>query len=89
MENYDSSEDIRTVQKRFDEEDMPLDVLWLDIEYSENHKYFIWDKKTFRRKRGLDLAHVVHTAITRHEHAQPVNYYSTWLRRSPCNPIHS
>ena len=45
--NYVSSEDIRTVQKRFDEEDMPLDVLWLDIEYSENHKYLIWDKKTF------------------------------------------
>ena len=45
--NYVSSEDIRTVQKRFDEETMPLDVLWLDIEYSENHKYLIWDKKTF------------------------------------------
>ena len=35
------------MQKRFDEEDMPLVVLWLDIEYSEDHKYFIWDKKTF------------------------------------------
>ena len=45
--NYVSSEDVRTVQKRFDEEDMPLDVLWLDIEYSQDHKYFIWDKKTF------------------------------------------
>lgn len=45
--NYVSSEDIRSVQKRFDEEDMPVDVLWLDIEYSEEHKYFIWDKKTF------------------------------------------
>jgi mannosyl-oligosaccharide alpha-1,3-glucosidase len=45
--NYVSSEDIRAVQKRFDEEDMPLDVLWLDIEYSKDHKYFIWDQKTF------------------------------------------
>ncbi|KAK2464426.1 hypothetical protein APHAL10511_003574 [Amanita phalloides] len=26
---------------------MPVDVLWLDIEYSQDHKYFIWDKKTF------------------------------------------
>ena len=26
---------------------MPVDVFWLDIEYSEDHKYFIWDKKNF------------------------------------------
>lgn len=45
--NYISSDDVRGVQKRFDEEDFPLDVLWLDIEYSEEHKYFIWDDKNF------------------------------------------
>ncbi|EAU91748.1 alpha glucosidase [Coprinopsis cinerea okayama7 len=45
--NYVSSEDIRTVQKRFDEENIPVDVLWLDIEYSEGHKYFMWNDKTF------------------------------------------
>ncbi|KAG6910408.1 hypothetical protein DXG01_010763 [Tephrocybe rancida] len=45
--NYVSSDDVRTVQKRFDEEDMPVDVFWLDIEYAEDHKYFIWDKKNF------------------------------------------
>ncbi|KAG6865118.1 hypothetical protein C0991_005018 [Blastosporella zonata] len=45
--NYVSSDDVRTVQKRFDEEDMPVDVFWLDIEYAEDHKYFMWDKKNF------------------------------------------
>ncbi|RDB25094.1 Neutral alpha-glucosidase AB [Hypsizygus marmoreus] len=45
--NYVSSDDVRAVQKRFDEEDIPVDVFWLDIEYSEEHKYFIWDKKNF------------------------------------------
>lgn len=45
--NYVSSDDVRTVQKRFDEEDIPVDVFWLDIEYSEEHKYMIWDKKYF------------------------------------------
>ena len=45
--NYVSSDDVRSVQKRFDEVDMPVDVFWLDIEYSEGHKYFMWDKKTF------------------------------------------
>ena len=45
--NYVNSEDVRTVQKRFDQEDIPVDVFWLDIEYSEGHKYFMWDEKTF------------------------------------------
>ncbi|KLO09715.1 glycoside hydrolase family 31 protein [Schizopora paradoxa] len=45
--NYVSSDDVRSVQQRFDEEDFPVDVFWLDIEYSEEHKYFIWDKKNF------------------------------------------
>jgi mannosyl-oligosaccharide alpha-1,3-glucosidase len=45
--NYVSSEDIRGVQKRFDEENIPVDVFWLDIEYAAEHKYMIWDEKTF------------------------------------------
>ncbi|KAF7325290.1 Glycoside hydrolase family 31 protein [Mycena venus] len=45
--NYISSDDVRTVQRRFDEEDMPVDVFWLDIEYAEEHKYFMWDAKNF------------------------------------------
>ncbi|KAI0667109.1 alpha-glucosidase [Trametes maxima] len=45
--NYFSSDDVRTVQQRFDEEDIPVDVFWLDIEYAEEHKYFMWDKKAF------------------------------------------
>jgi alpha 1,3-glucosidase len=45
--NYVSSDDVRTVQRRFDEEDMPVDVFWLDIDYSPDHKYFIWKDKEF------------------------------------------
>ncbi|KAJ7655561.1 glycoside hydrolase family 31 protein [Mycena polygramma] len=45
--NYISSDDVRTVQKRFDEEDMPVDVFWLDIEYADEHKYMMWDEKNF------------------------------------------
>jgi alpha 1,3-glucosidase len=45
--NYVSSDDVRGVQNRFDEEDIPVDVFWLDIEYAEDHKYFVWNKKTF------------------------------------------
>ncbi|KIM31479.1 glycoside hydrolase family 31 protein [Serendipita vermifera MAFF 305830] len=45
--NYISSSDVREVQSRFDADDIPFDVLWLDIEYAPNHKYFIWNEKTF------------------------------------------
>ena len=45
--NYVSSDDVLSVQNRLDNADMPFDVIWLDIEYSTGHKYFIWDKKNF------------------------------------------
>ncbi|KAG1882354.1 glycosyl hydrolases family 31-domain-containing protein [Suillus subluteus] len=45
--NYVGSDDMDSVQNRFDEEDFPVDVFWLDIEYAEDHKYFMWNKKTF------------------------------------------
>ena len=45
--NYVSSDDIRTVQKRFDEEDIPVDVFWLDIDYAEDRRYFMWKETTF------------------------------------------
>jgi len=45
--NYVSSDDVRSVQKRMDDEQFPFDVIWLDIEYSPDHKYMIWDEKGF------------------------------------------
>ena len=70
--NYVSSNDIRTVQKRFEKEDIPVDVFWLDIEYSEEHKYFIWNKKGFPDPvemindvqalgRKVNIMHIYHT----------------------------
>jgi alpha 1,3-glucosidase len=26
---------------------MPVDILWLDIEYLKDHQHMIWDKKNF------------------------------------------
>ncbi|EGG04914.1 family 31 glycoside hydrolase [Melampsora larici-populina 98AG31] len=45
--NYVSQEDLLDVISNFDKHDIPLDVIWLDIEYAEEHKYFVWDKKAF------------------------------------------
>ncbi|MBW0472288.1 hypothetical protein O181_012003 [Austropuccinia psidii MF-1] len=45
--NYVSQEDLLAVIDNFDKHDIPLDVIWLDIEYADEHKYFVWDKKHF------------------------------------------
>lgn len=45
--NYLDTSDVLDVQRRFDEEDIPLDVTWLDIDYADDHKYFEWNKKQF------------------------------------------
>lgn len=45
--NYLSQADVLEVQSKFDEHDIPMDVMWLDIEYADEHKYFIWDRRNF------------------------------------------
>ncbi len=96
--NYVSSEDIRSVQKRFDEEDMPVDVLWLDIEYSEEHKYFIWDKKAFPdpvemindvASTGRKVSHFVVDTLKRSDRAlQMVVIVDPHLKRTSDYPVY-
>ncbi|SCV72067.1 BQ2448_4761 [Microbotryum intermedium] len=45
--NYVNEDDVQEVQTKFDEFDIPMDVMWLDIEYAEEHKYFVWNKDYF------------------------------------------
>ncbi|XP_043279145.1 neutral alpha-glucosidase AB isoform X2 [Venturia canescens] len=45
--NYNDQEDVATVAEGFDEHDMPMDVMWLDIEYTDGKKYFTWDSRKF------------------------------------------
>ena len=37
----------RSVAEKFDEHDMPMDVMWLDIEHTDGKKYFTWDSRKF------------------------------------------
>lgn len=37
--NYNDEEDVRSVEEAFDRNDIPLDVIWLDIEYTDRKKY--------------------------------------------------
>lgn len=46
--NYWSDDDVQAVNTRFDEADMPMDVVWLDIEWSKDHMYGVWDRLAFK-----------------------------------------
>ncbi|CAG9861083.1 unnamed protein product [Phyllotreta striolata] len=45
--NYNDQDDVTTVVQNFDANDMPVDVMWLDIEYTNGKKYFTWDPVKF------------------------------------------
>ncbi|KAG8383903.1 hypothetical protein BUALT_Bualt04G0062500 [Buddleja alternifolia] len=45
--NYRDEEDVFNVDSKFDEHDIPYDVLWLDIEHTDGKKYFTWDRVLF------------------------------------------
>ena len=47
--NYNDQEDVNTVARKFDEHDIPMDVMWLDIEHTDGKKYFTWDARKFLR----------------------------------------
>ncbi|KAI3866706.1 hypothetical protein MKX03_006554 [Papaver bracteatum] len=45
--NYRDEEDVANVDSKFDEFDIPYDVLWLDIEHTDGKRYFTWDRVLF------------------------------------------
>ncbi|NXN99771.1 GANC glucosidase, partial [Rhinopomastus cyanomelas] len=51
--NYEDEQDVKAVDAGFDEHDIPYDVIWLDIEHTDNKRYFTWDKKKFQNPRKM------------------------------------
>ena len=45
--NYNDQDDVLTVNSNFDKFDIPVDVIWLDIEHTNGKRYFTWDKQKF------------------------------------------
>ncbi|KAI9350705.1 glycosyl hydrolases family 31-domain-containing protein [Obelidium mucronatum] len=45
--NYLDEQDVDDVDNKFDQNDIPYDVLWLDIEHTNGKRYFTWDKVKF------------------------------------------
>ncbi|ERL90588.1 hypothetical protein D910_07935 [Dendroctonus ponderosae] len=44
---YNTTEDVMETINNFDKYDFPLDVLWLDIEYTSERKWFTWNATSF------------------------------------------
>jgi alpha-glucosidase (family GH31 glycosyl hydrolase) len=51
--NYVSTTDVAQVDRNMDKFDIPYDVIWLDIEYTEDKKYFTWHPHLFAN--SLDM----------------------------------
>ena len=45
--NYNDELDVLTVQENMDREDIPFDFIWLDLEYTDDRKYFTWRPDSF------------------------------------------
>ncbi|CAH8521375.1 unnamed protein product [Heterobilharzia americana] len=45
--NYNDEADVLSVDKDFDKYEIPVDVLWLDIEHTDGKRYFTWDRNKF------------------------------------------
>ncbi|PHH85981.1 hypothetical protein CDD83_10909 [Cordyceps sp. RAO-2017] len=45
--NYISDDDLRDVDRKMDKFKIPYDVIWLDIEYTDDRKYFTWEPHSF------------------------------------------
>ncbi|KAJ5795229.1 hypothetical protein N7457_001828 [Penicillium paradoxum] len=51
--NYVTDEDVKEVNAKFDKYQIPYDVIWLDLEYTDDRKYFTWDSLTFPDPKGM------------------------------------
>ncbi|CAJ1409212.1 unnamed protein product [Effrenium voratum] len=51
--NYVDVEDSISINRKFDQHDIPYDVLWLDIEHTDSKKYFTWHPSHFREADKL------------------------------------
>lgn len=51
--NYISDEDVKDVDRKMDRSKIPYDVIWLDLEYTDDRKYFTWEPHSFIDPIGM------------------------------------
>jgi alpha 1,3-glucosidase len=45
--NYFTQKEVEEIEQGFEDHDIPMDVIWLDIEHTPNRMYFTWDYSSF------------------------------------------
>lgn len=58
--NYNDEQDVLSINKQMDENQIPYDTIWLDIEYADQKKYFTWQGEKFPDPERM-LAELDHT----------------------------
>ncbi|XP_011184104.1 neutral alpha-glucosidase AB isoform X2 [Zeugodacus cucurbitae] len=51
--NYNNELDVAYVSRKFDEYDIPMDTMWMDIEHTDGKRYFTWDQYKFPNPLGM------------------------------------
>jgi len=51
--NYRDENEVEEIDSGFDQHNIPYDVIWLDIEYTDAKKYFTWDPQHFPNPRQM------------------------------------
>mmetsp|Transcript_29785 Transcript_29785/g.50032 ORF Transcript_29785/g.50032 Transcript_29785/m.50032 type:complete len:896 (+) Transcript_29785:175-2862(+) len=80
--NYRDETDIDQVDQGFDDNVMPYDVVWLDIEHTNGKRYFTWDKHLFPTPERMqdDIAS---------KGRKMVNIVDPHIKRDPNYYVHS
>ena len=65
--NYKDEADVAAVDAGFEAEDLPYDVLWLDIEHTDGKRYFTWDKALFPDPISMQVSRSVLSAYIRYK----------------------
>lgn len=58
--NYNDEKDVLEINSLFDKHQIPYDVIWLDVEYADEKKYFTWQTEKFPNPERM-LAELDHT----------------------------
>lgn len=45
--NYNDEDDVKNINAGFEDHQIPMDVIWLDIEHTQDKRYFTWDSIKF------------------------------------------
>ncbi len=64
--NYNDEDDVKQVNNGFEEHQIPMDVMWLDIEHTDGKRYFTWDNLKFPTPENMmaNLAHYGRKLVT-------------------------